>query len=204
MASTQSRCDHRLVCNLATAALWAAKTLRFMESPLCPRGVSLGQRPEMIPVCNDVLSLTADRADRWFLVASENSWTLPFLDQAKMEWQLTPQSEQVKAVLAKGELSDSHAPCFEQSTSAGWKTLRRNGVALDSWPMYRCNAGAYRADPYGRTPPPRQPLARPRRRTPLPNSHRVRDPFPYHQPSPDLPPNWFKLIPTEVRMCDLR
>jgi len=79
--------------------------------------VSLGQRPEMIPVCNDVLSLTADRADRWFLVASENSWTLPFLDQAKMEWQLTPQSEQVKAVLAKGELSDSHAPCFEGSVA---------------------------------------------------------------------------------------
>jgi hypothetical protein len=29
------------------------------------------------------------------------------------------------------------------------------------------------ADPYGRTPPPRQPPARPRRRTPLPNSHRA-------------------------------
>jgi len=70
--------------------------------------VSLGQRPEIIPVYNDVLNLRADRADRWFLVASENSWILPFL-QAKMEWQLTPQWEQVKARLAKGDLNDSYA-----------------------------------------------------------------------------------------------
>jgi Dolichyl-phosphate-mannose-protein mannosyltransferase len=70
--------------------------------------VSLGQRPEIIPVYNDVLNLRANRADRWFLVASENSWTLPFL-QAKMEWQLTPQWEQVKARLAKGEQNDSYA-----------------------------------------------------------------------------------------------
>jgi len=93
------------------------RPLRFMESPPCARGGESRPKTEMIAVCNDVLSLTADRADRWFLVASENSWTLPFLDQAKMEWQLTPQSEQVKAVLAKGELSDSHAPCFEGSVA---------------------------------------------------------------------------------------
>ncbi|HMD42899.1 MAG TPA: glycosyltransferase family 39 protein [Candidatus Acidoferrum sp.] len=70
--------------------------------------VSLGQRPEIIPVYNDVLKLRANRADQWFLVATENSWTLPFL-QAKMEWQLTPQWEQVKARLPIGEQKDSYA-----------------------------------------------------------------------------------------------
>ena len=71
--------------------------------------VSLRQRPEMIPVYKDVLSLRTSRTDRWFLVASENSWTLPFLDQANMKWELTPQWEQVKALLAQGEPADSYA-----------------------------------------------------------------------------------------------
>jgi hypothetical protein len=71
--------------------------------------VSLRQRPETIPVYKDVLSLRANRTDRWFLVASENSWTLPFLDQANMKWELTPQWEQVKALLAQGEPGDSYA-----------------------------------------------------------------------------------------------
>jgi hypothetical protein len=80
--------------------LWSALFAR--------ENLSLGQRPEMIPVYNDVLSLRANRADRWFLVAAENSWVLPFL-QAKMEWQLTPQWEQVKTQLAEGESNDSYA-----------------------------------------------------------------------------------------------
>jgi hypothetical protein len=63
----------------------------------------------MIPVYKDVLSLRTDRADRWFLIASENSWTLPFLDRAKLEWQLTPRWAQVKAQLANGEPIDSYA-----------------------------------------------------------------------------------------------
>ena len=71
--------------------------------------VSLGQRPEMIPVYKDALSLRTDRADRWFLIASENSWTLPFLDRAKLEWQLTPRWAQVKAQLANGEPIDYYA-----------------------------------------------------------------------------------------------
>jgi hypothetical protein len=70
--------------------------------------VNLGQRPEIIPVYNDVLNLRAKGADRWFLVASENSWILPFL-QAKMEWQLTPRWEQVEVQLAKDEQKDSYA-----------------------------------------------------------------------------------------------
>jgi hypothetical protein len=74
--------------------------------------VSFGQRPEIMPIYNDVLNLRANRADQWFLVASENSWILPFL-QAKMEWQLTPRWEQVKARLAKGEQNDSYALILE-------------------------------------------------------------------------------------------
>jgi hypothetical protein len=72
-------------------------------------GVSLRQRPEMIPVYNDVLSLRTNRTERWFLIASENSWTLPFLDQVSMEWELTPQWEQVKASLAQSAPTDSYA-----------------------------------------------------------------------------------------------
>jgi hypothetical protein len=71
--------------------------------------LSLRQRPEMVPVYKDVLSLRTNRTDRWFLVASENSWTLPFLDQANMKWELTPQWEQVKALLAQGAPTDSYA-----------------------------------------------------------------------------------------------
>ena len=74
--------------------------------------VSFGQRPEIMPIYNDVLNLRANRADQWFLVASENSWILPFL-QAKMEWQLTPRWEQVKARLAKGEQNHSYALILE-------------------------------------------------------------------------------------------
>jgi hypothetical protein len=36
--------------------------------------------------------------DTWFLVAGENSWTLPFLAQSKMDWKLTPQWDQIPQV----------------------------------------------------------------------------------------------------------
>jgi hypothetical protein len=71
--------------------------------------MSLGQRPEVIPIYDDVLNLRINKADRWFLVAAENSWTLPFLDRTNMEWELTPQWEQVKARLANGASNDSYA-----------------------------------------------------------------------------------------------
>jgi hypothetical protein len=71
--------------------------------------VNLGQRPEIIPVYNDVLNLRTKNADRWFLVASENSWTLPFLDRKGLQWELTPQWAQVKARLADGLPGDSYA-----------------------------------------------------------------------------------------------
>jgi hypothetical protein len=80
--------------------LWSALFAR--------ENLSLRQRSEMIPVYNDVLNLRANRGDRWFLVASENSWILPFL-QARMEWELTPHWEQVKTQLAAGEPNVSYA-----------------------------------------------------------------------------------------------
>ena len=81
--------------------LWSALFAR--------EGVSFRQRPEILPIYNDVLALRIKTTDRWFLVASENSWTLPFLEHPQMEWQLTPQWEQVKARLAQGEPKDSYA-----------------------------------------------------------------------------------------------
>ena len=71
--------------------------------------VGLGQRPEMIGVYDDVLRLRMNGASQWFLVAAENSCTLPFLNQAKMEWQLTPQWGQVEACLASTGPNESYA-----------------------------------------------------------------------------------------------
>jgi hypothetical protein len=70
--------------------------------------VSLAQRRDVIAVYNDVVTQRTNSAARWFLVASENSWILPFL-QTNMDWELTPQWEQVKARLVQGELNDSYA-----------------------------------------------------------------------------------------------
>jgi hypothetical protein len=108
-----------LQLGLAVIVLWSAislplhcgqrRPLDLWNSLFARVDVSLRQRPEMIPVYNDVLSLRTNRADRWFLVASENSWTLPFLNQAKMDWELTPQWEQVRASLANGQSADSYA-----------------------------------------------------------------------------------------------
>ena len=49
-------------------------------------------------------------ADTWFLVAGENSWTLPFLAQPGMDWQLTPRWDQVvKAREALAEPNETFA-----------------------------------------------------------------------------------------------
>jgi hypothetical protein len=81
----------------------------FWRDLFAREDVNLGQRPEIIPVYNDVLNLRTNKTDRWFLVASENSWTLPFLDRMDMAWELTPQWTQVKARLADGVSNDSYA-----------------------------------------------------------------------------------------------
>ncbi|MEY2614832.1 MAG: hypothetical protein QOH78_605, partial [Verrucomicrobiota bacterium] len=41
--------------------------------------------------------------------ASENAWTLPFLEQPRLKWEITPQWAQVKARLAKAGSEDSYA-----------------------------------------------------------------------------------------------
>jgi hypothetical protein len=108
-----------LQLSLAVIIVWSAISLPLHSGQRRPidlwnalfarETVSLGQRPEVIPVYNDVMTLRTNRADRWFLVAAENSWTLPFLEQSKMEWKLAPRWEQVKAQLANGEPTDSYA-----------------------------------------------------------------------------------------------
>jgi hypothetical protein len=60
--------------------------------------LSLKQKWEMKQVYDDVLRLRRDNSDTWFLVAGENSWTLPFLAQSKMDWKLTPQWGQISQV----------------------------------------------------------------------------------------------------------
>ena len=94
---------------LFTPPLWTATSFDLWNALFAREGVSLRQRDEMMPVYNDVLSLRANRAVRWFLVASENAWTLPFLEQPRMEWEITPQWTQVKARLAKPGPEDSYA-----------------------------------------------------------------------------------------------
>jgi Dolichyl-phosphate-mannose-protein mannosyltransferase len=108
-----------LQLSLAIVVLWSAISLPLHSGQRRPidlwnalfarETVSLGQRPEVIPVFDDVLAFRTNRADRWFLVAAENSWTLPFLEQSKMEWELTPRWEQVKARLAEAGPTDSYA-----------------------------------------------------------------------------------------------
>jgi hypothetical protein len=60
--------------------------------------LGLRQRSEMNQVYEDVVNLRTNNTDTWFLVAAENSWTLPFLDQPRMDWQLTPRWDQVLRV----------------------------------------------------------------------------------------------------------
>src|SRR5260370_10190022 len=64
----------------------------------------------MKQVYDDVLRLRMNNRDTWFLVAGENSWTLPFLTQPRMDWQLTPQWDQVsKPLQALTEPNDAFA-----------------------------------------------------------------------------------------------
>jgi hypothetical protein len=107
-----------LQLGLAVVILWSAislplhcgqrRPIDLWNALFARETVSLGQRPEVIPVYDDVLALRTNPADRWFLLAAENSWTLPFLEQSKMKWELTPRWEQVKARRAEAEPTDSY------------------------------------------------------------------------------------------------
>jgi hypothetical protein len=71
------------------------RPLDFWNAFFARADLGLKQKWEMKQVCDDVLRLRMNNKDTWFLVAGENSWTLPFLTQPGMDWQLTPQWDQV-------------------------------------------------------------------------------------------------------------
>jgi len=86
------------------------RPLDFWNCFFARTDLSLKQRWEMKQVYDDVLRLRMNNTDTWFLVAGENSWTLPFLTQPRMVWQLTPQWDQVsKARQALTEPNDAFA-----------------------------------------------------------------------------------------------
>jgi hypothetical protein len=86
------------------------KPLDVWNSFFARTELSLKQRPEIKQVLDDVLTLRRNRADKWFLVSSENSWTLPFLGQSGMDWDLTPQWDQLfKSQSASKETDPSFA-----------------------------------------------------------------------------------------------
>jgi hypothetical protein len=71
------------------------RPLDFWNAFFARTELGLRQRSEMNQVYDDVVNLRTNTTDRWFLVAAENSWTLPFLAQPRMDWQLTPGWDQV-------------------------------------------------------------------------------------------------------------
>jgi hypothetical protein len=75
------------------------RPLDFWNAFFARTDLSLKQRWGMRQVYDDVLRLRMNNTDPWFLVAGENSWTLPFLDQPRMDWRLTPRWDQVSAAL---------------------------------------------------------------------------------------------------------
>jgi len=86
------------------------RPLDFWNAFFARTDLSLKQKWEMRQVYDDVLRLRMNNKDRWFLVAGENSWTLPFLTQPRMDWQLTPRWDQVsKALQALTEPDDAFA-----------------------------------------------------------------------------------------------
>jgi hypothetical protein len=87
------------------------RPLDFWNAFFARTDLSLRQKWEMKQVYDDVLRLRMNHNnDTWFLVAGENSWTLPFLTQPGMDWQLTPQWDQVsKALQPLTESKDTFA-----------------------------------------------------------------------------------------------
>lgn len=74
------------------------RPLDFWKAFFARTDLSLKQRSEMGRIYNEVLDRRTNKADTWFLVAGENSWTLPFLAQPDMDWQLTPRWDQVTKI----------------------------------------------------------------------------------------------------------
>jgi hypothetical protein len=86
------------------------KPLDFWNAFFARADLSLKQNWDMKRVYDDVLRLRRDNSDTWFLVAGENSWTLPFLAQSKMDWKLTPRWNQIsQAQQSLAESKDAFA-----------------------------------------------------------------------------------------------
>jgi hypothetical protein len=64
------------------------RPLDFWNAFFARADLGLKQKWEMKQVCDDVLRLRMNNKDTWFLVAGENSWTLPFLTQPGMDGNL--------------------------------------------------------------------------------------------------------------------
>ena len=86
------------------------RPLDFWNAFFARMDLSLKQRWEMKQVYDDVIRLRMNDAAPWFLVAGENAWTLPFLAQPRMDWQLTPRWDEVsKALPSFTEANDAFA-----------------------------------------------------------------------------------------------
>jgi len=82
------------------------RPLDFWNAFVARADLSLKQKWEMKQIYDDVLNFRTKKTDAWFLVAGENSWTLPFLSQPRMNWQLTPRWDQ--ALIARQGLPASN------------------------------------------------------------------------------------------------
>jgi hypothetical protein len=86
------------------------RPLDFWNAFFARMDLSLRQKWAMRQVYEDVLRLRMNDTTPWFLVAGENSWTLPFLAEPRMDWQLTPRWDEVsKALQSFTEPNDAFA-----------------------------------------------------------------------------------------------
>jgi 4-amino-4-deoxy-L-arabinose transferase-like glycosyltransferase len=88
------------------------RPLDFWNSFFARADLSFLQRWDLKRVYDDVLALrqTANASEKWFLVAGENSWTLPFLQMPGMNWEFTPKWNQVlPATESAGESNEEYA-----------------------------------------------------------------------------------------------
>jgi hypothetical protein len=98
--------------------IWSAFTLTFLcvdrrpidlaKALYAREALTLDQRPAIQQVYDDVHALRKTGTGRWFLVAGNNSYILPFLMMPKEPWILTPKWEQ----LSKFSKPEKPAPSF--------------------------------------------------------------------------------------------
>ena len=110
----------RLQLILGLIIIWSAislplhcgqrRPLDFWNALFARTDLSFKQNPEIRQVYEDVAKLHISNPGTWFLVAGENSWTLPFLARPGTNWQLTPRwDELLKTRKALTEPNDAFA-----------------------------------------------------------------------------------------------